>query len=89
MPVTGEKIALDAAAVRLAFGDLRAVEHLEPFDPVCVAARQRSSSRPSSDSSVATISLPTLRYSIPFASQYSQASLRPSTHSLALSDPGL
>ncbi len=50
---------------------------------------QRSSSRPSSDSSVATISLPTFLYSMPFASQYSHASLRPSTHSLRLERAGL
>ena len=76
MPVTGEKIALMPRAVRLALRDAALASSISRFSmPFCVAALQRSSSRGSSRSSVATISLPTLRYSMPLASQYSHSEL--------------
>ncbi len=55
---------------------------------LAIPRRSSSSKRSISDCSVATISFPERRCSIPRASQYSNMSRAPSTHSLAFSEPG-
>jgi hypothetical protein len=59
-----------------------------PGTPLALPRRSSSSSRRSSEESVATITLPQRSWAMARCSQYSYISRAPSTHSRALSEPG-
>jgi hypothetical protein len=87
-PVAGECRAEIPAAWGSISRSTSASIRRSPGTPLA-AARRSSSSRPgSSDSSVATITLPDRSARIPRRSQYSYIALAPATHSSAFSDPG-
>ena len=88
MPVAGEYTARNP----LAAGSIRAMSvpsiSSSPRRPLASPRRLRFSSRASSFSRTATISLPVSGCSIPCLSQNSRSSAAPRMQSLAFSEPG-
>jgi hypothetical protein len=78
MPTTcGSSAAIPAASSRSS-----------PGTPLARARASRSSSRPSSEVSVATMTFPSSVRGMPVASAYASSAALPSRHSRAFADPG-